>query len=842
MAQTAAMPAAQPKWLQKLSALPFVRRLADVGNIPLLYSVLVVTSIFYHYGSEYTLLWFVLSVILQWGLFKLLRFVDRHHLVGGALYVVVGVLIILAVQVCITVGGDHSMFGGIFAPQGTDVSLSFMVWFLTPQSVINAFYGPYTVALFLLFTLFISTITYYYTYIRYRTLMSFSVMCFPFTIYAKEAEIMPVAFIVALFVMYFVVMILCRQLHCGDEKIIHPHNPKAVRYTLPEPESVIRVNAKELIEMPRPELVGKGIWKGAALFVGAATILVLLLPKPSITADNSYVETLLEFSSFSDYLMNAISGFSDSSDGGGYGNMNFSQALYYARAEEALNLRLSTYTHYDYETDSWAADDMDRPAKYDSLYGEPQMNLIDYGEFVSENRTATPYDYYLLFCEVERQFPELAESYGFNGISKIGFQVEPYVRYLQLNATMYNGISYMAPLHTIDLLSNRVQSLYHSKNGLFFRKEPATVRNEEFSMIYLSPTVVREDAMQFLIANVTDTEMTQLLLNLLYDHYDETTASGLYDLAVRVDADYSSAVNYTISTYRRETPERVEELADTLTEGLTTEYEKAEAIRSYLYSFYVYDAEYPIGEQDNVETFLFENKTGVCYQFASAMTELCRAAGLRARYVEGYALAEEANSNRYPDANYVIRAKHAHAFTEVYIPGYGWLSFDATAADMNSVNNNLEAVGDVVNSLQRAGLVLLITVAVIVLFLYWLLPLLREQWFRRQYRRQPDAHMICKAYLRLKKLWQTSDVDTVRETCARMQSLYSYDAAAADALHRLQQTVEQAVYGETCDHASSMESYAAYCTLRGAYSRCKKQEKKEKKQAAAMSSAAKTAV
>ena len=44
---------------------------------------------------------------------------------------------------------------------------------------------------------------------------------------------------------------------------------------------------------------------------------------------------------------------------------------------------------------------------------------------------------------------------------------------------------------------------------------------------------------------------------------------------------------------------------------------------------------------DNVRTFLFENKQGVCYQFASAMTELCRAAGLNVRYVEGYAMQQE---------------------------------------------------------------------------------------------------------------------------------------------------------------------------------------------------------
>ena len=51
---------------------------------------------------------------------------------------------------------------------------------------------------------------------------------------------------------------------------------------------------------------------------------------------------------------------------------------------------------------------------------------------------------------------------------------------------------------------------------------------------------------------------------------------------------------------------------------------------------------------------------------------LARACGLPARYVEGYA----AN----PDADGVARVtqQDAHAWTEIYFPGFGWLTFDPT--------------------------------------------------------------------------------------------------------------------------------------------------------------------
>ena len=54
------------------------------------------------------------------------------------------------------------------------------------------------------------------------------------------------------------------------------------------------------------------------------------------------------------------------------------------------------------------------------------------------------------------------------------------------------------------------------------------------------------------------------------------------------------------------------------------------------------------------------------------MTVLARAIGLPARYVEGYAAD--------PDADGVARVtqQDAHAWTEVYFPGFGWLPFDPT--------------------------------------------------------------------------------------------------------------------------------------------------------------------
>lgn len=103
-------------------------------------------------------------------------------------------------------------------------------------------------------------------------------------------------------------------------------------------------------------------------------------------------------------------------------------------------------------------------------------------------------------------------------------------------------------------------------------------------------------------------------------------------------------------------------------------YERALALRSWLNRTYRYttEVEPQPGDRDFVTTFLLDTHEGYCTYFASAMTVLCRMVGLPARYVEGY-LAE-------PDCNgeAVVTGLSAHAWTEVYFKGFGWLTFDAT--------------------------------------------------------------------------------------------------------------------------------------------------------------------
>ncbi len=120
--------------------------------------------------------------------------------------------------------------------------------------------------------------------------------------------------------------------------------------------------------------------------------------------------------------------------------------------------------------------------------------------------------------------------------------------------------------------------------------------------------------------------------------------------------------------------ERVYAIAREVTADVPTAYGKAIALQSYLAANYAYNLDVP--EQnpnhDFVSSFLIETKEGYCTYFASAMTVLCRMAGLPARYVEGYVA--------YPDGEglAVVTGREGHAWTEVYFRNFGWVTFDAT--------------------------------------------------------------------------------------------------------------------------------------------------------------------
>jgi hypothetical protein len=121
---------------------------------------------------------------------------------------------------------------------------------------------------------------------------------------------------------------------------------------------------------------------------------------------------------------------------------------------------------------------------------------------------------------------------------------------------------------------------------------------------------------------------------------------------------------------------RITALALQITAHAPTPYDKAATIEAYLHTHYGYTLDLsgtpPAG--DPLAYFLFTKRAGHCEYFASAMTVLLRSLGIPARYATGF-LPGEFNDLA---GDYIVRAADAHAWVEVYFPGYDWITFDPT--------------------------------------------------------------------------------------------------------------------------------------------------------------------
>ena len=119
------------------------------------------------------------------------------------------------------------------------------------------------------------------------------------------------------------------------------------------------------------------------------------------------------------------------------------------------------------------------------------------------------------------------------------------------------------------------------------------------------------------------------------------------------------------------------ELVEELTADCDNDYDKALAIETWISdncSYTQSPGDTPEG-RDFVSAFL-ESREGYCTYYASAMAVMARMAGLPTRYVTGYGLKQADRSKE--TVAYTATNATAHAWTQVYFYGVGWVDFDPT--------------------------------------------------------------------------------------------------------------------------------------------------------------------
>lgn len=701
---------------------------SSLADPVLIYTVIAMTAIMYHFYDILVFQYAIASLVVGFLIFRLFDFINVHRIIGGGCYIAVWLLIFYSTGICIEQGRRN-------------YPISFYLWLFTPQSVTDENIW-YTLAIFLLFMMFMSSVIYYFTKVRYRLFMNFLVFIIPFIIYGKESEKMPTPYIILLAVGFIVLIFYCRQLREGEHTVI--------------------VNRKTIVS-------------AAGVFTIMFAVAASVIPKPEIKANRQMIETLISAERFTDKLMEKLAGFRDTSSGGQFRSVNTDTLLYLAYAEEPLRLKTSTFSVYNYGRDTWSAEKAD--SAYTGRYTDIPIELANTGGLTEA---------LLLAVKLDSDF---AAKYGLSEFAAWDLYT-PQKKQITIYSVFQSNKAAPVPQLVEKLLDTTYdEDISTTKTGLIFSSNGRFDRTEGFTFEYSTDKYFAVEKNKRFIDSFSAGEYYSLLTdakNVVREkYYDNEENEELESALVILENERKSYRDYTSQLLDYDDKERIAELAKQITDGLSSDYEKAKAIEIYFYSNnFIYDLNYLKSNGENVENFLFNTKRGVCYEYATAMVLLSRAAGIPARYCEGYSMTDQV-TDKNSDANYRITTLDSHGFPELYIKGFGWLSFEPTISD--NVQEQQQTAASLL--LARAGIIML-AAAILLLALILLYPWFMHRmflWLSRK--RSPNKtasaamHRICRIY----RCGAENTSDEVR--------IIVRNSAGAD-ISALSELFDKAVYGE----------------------------------------------
>ncbi len=234
-------------------------------------------------------------------------------------------------------------------------------------------------------------------------------------------------------------------------------------------------------------------------------------------------------------------------------------------------------------------------------------------------------------------------------------------------------------------LGSTIEAGSRSDSGLFpdSRKE-ITYTIETFAkvdILLLAGEFISADIpVQFTTVDQTSDDITSVVSTHLIQPRQTYSATVSVNIAngsqlAGAGSDYPEWVMQHYLKLPDNLPSRISNLAAAITDNVSNAYEKAVAVQKYLNGYrYNEDAKSPSRLGDEVDSFLFLQREGVCTDFATAMVVMLRSLGIPSRFVTGYAPGEFEESS----GSFIIRGRDYHAWPEVYFPGYGWIEFEPT--------------------------------------------------------------------------------------------------------------------------------------------------------------------
>ena len=675
-----------------------IKNILNRYALPLIYGFVVMKIIFAPYTEQTYYTLYVGFAVYECLLFFVFEKIKPKKFWRGLIYMGLCVLVFFVCRFILT-------------NMEITTRYSFIEWFYLDISSVGEVM-PYVLLLFFALGFFIVSIIYYFTIIRFRALGLLLVSIFPFSIYGKRSEYLSVFSITLMLTVFLALLVHSRQV--SDDK---------------------REDNKGSL------IINKAYIGTMLLFVTFVGALTMFVPKPEIQSQLEQNKDLFNFQVIKIEKTN-------------YDNLNNTSSprfgadatgqeifrLWSQKPQDVFYLRRQSFDYF--ENNQW----VDKKAFNVDNYA-PDLTDEEY-KYMSDPEYVRNLTFNLLSKD---EFKEYADKAGFdpeNAQSKT-------VKNIITETSDTFGPSYIpAPLNTSNDQINFIddgRSTNYNQILPTYRGDIVSKGERHLLNVEINYTVENKALYE---------TASQSQIN-WYDYYEflsEASEKGYISENLRSGI-MAQKVMYT---YVDGCTEELKNLAHEITDKYDSDYAKAKALVDYFENNgYIYDLEYE-PEDESIDYFLFTSKRGSCTSYATAMTLMARSVGLSAKYVEGFAVNEiDKETESYEGQNYIVRDSCAHAFVEVLIPGFGWMTFDPTVSgyldNIRKADKGLNINGNAITSfLTYFSQIALFLGAVFVVVIFVLLDRIIEVVFRIRFKFASGRKKILLLYKRCLKLLEIS--------------------------------------------------------------------------------------
>lgn len=639
-------------------------------------------------------------------------------------------------------------------------------WFMTGGETVETTV-VYMLLIVIGFTFFIASVTYYFSHVIYRLAIFTLISLVPCAIYVKAAQVVPTFLEIAIAGMNIAMYVSNYRREHAEKRIAKGKNYAMTAYVD---------------------------------FTAAALLLAAIIPKPSTAP---FYEKFEEFTTrFSFWGRSGIiSGeFTDhSGNADEYLNMD-NRLIYIVSTNNPQYFKAQCFDVYDSANRYWVCSD--------------SLDYVD-REWSESAELLSLSNLYKAYSDAGHPIKDKAENTD-------GFKDETLYSVI-VQAVDYPSKLMITPIRTADTEVSDAMGIAVLRTGgneLYpeYHQLPGSARYsvEFYDEKYADITGWIKSG----LCNITMDEYGRVLDELM----EAYAGSAEYDVVKAFKEDYNKALNFSPQNYASVSA-TIQSIANEITDGLTYDYEKAEAIERYFHSGkFRYDLAYrALEEEDTPEYFLNQSRKGTCSDFATAYCLIARAAGLTVRYVEGYVPVAA-----YSKDMYYIYTENAHAYPEVYIPGAGWKIYEPTVSDSNaSANgNNAQAETDYLSVFITCVAVFISIAAVAVLIAF--MPQIEKALFRLRIKTVPAEKGIILVYGRFaSSVERTSGIKTKTLTSRQLgEHISEKTGISADEIIL---PFEQVCYGELkIDKSAVTTAYECHRTIIKELKKLRKKNKKAK--------------